>query len=386
MKKVWITGLILAGALRADTQPVELMQKMRQAYSRTHDVHIVVSRTDEVQRGARSAQTAAEFDFAERTGGSYAVRFKQNDLEAIAVSDGTRTWKANPKKREWSEIEAAGVSPAASEDASDIVRPHDLHGIAEDMLLTRYLAIAKLAESSEVVKEENYKLGKQKTRCVVVRAKVAGSTHELWIDPETGFVLQHVQLSVSSVDGAEERVKITTKVKLFETDAAATDQSFHFEPESSWKQVDMLVLPGEQQMALIGLRAGNFKMKSLEGEAVELSTLRGKVVVLDFWATWCPPCRRELPSIERLRNEFTDQVQFLGVNDEDAATVKSFLHKNGYALPVLMDQRRSVHLQYGVEAIPTVLIIDRDGVIRKHFVGSRSEAALRAAIAEVARR
>src|SRR4051794_14543357 len=195
MKKVWIAGLIFATVLCAHTEPADLMQKVKQAYSRTHDVHIIVGRTDEVQRGARSAQTTAEFDFAERTGGSYAVRFKQNDFEAIAVSDGTRTWKANPKKREWSEIEAAGVSLAPSEDATDIARPRDLHGIAEDMLLTRYLAIAKLAESSEVVKEENYKLGKQKTRCVVLRTKVAGSAHELWIDPDTGFVLQHVQIS-----------------------------------------------------------------------------------------------------------------------------------------------------------------------------------------------
>jgi thiol-disulfide isomerase/thioredoxin len=108
-------------------------------------------------------------------------------------------------------------------------------------------------------------------------------------------------------------------------------------------------------------------------------------VVLDFWATWCPPCREELPSIEKLRVEFADQVTFLGVDDEEGSTIKSFLNKHKYELTVLMDQKRAIHRQYGVEAIPTVLIVDKNGVIRSHFIGSRSPEILRSAILDAAR-
>jgi thiol-disulfide isomerase/thioredoxin len=132
-----------------------------------------------------------------------------------------------------------------------------------------------------------------------------------------------------------------------------------------------------------GSRAGNFALKTLEGEPVMLDQTRGKVVVLDFWATWCPPCRKELPSIEKLRAEFGDRVQFYGVNDEEAGTVKEFVRKNHYQLTVLLDGKREVHRNYGVSAIPTLLVIDKSGVIREHFIGSRDETTLRKAIQSV---
>ena len=145
----------------------------------------------------------------------------------------------------------------------------------------------------------------------------------------------------------------------------------------------MLLLPGEEHMMLTGTRAASFALKTLEGEPVALEQTRGKVVVLDFWATWCPPCREELPYIEKLREEFSGQVQFYGVNNEDSGTVKNFLKSHKYELPVLMDAKRQVDRQYGISAIPTMFIIDKQGVIRQHFIGSRSEAKLRQAIQAV---
>src|ERR1700734_3224041 len=133
-------------------------------------------------------------------------------------------------------------------------------------------------------------------------------------------------------------------------------------------------------MMLTGSRASSFALKTLDGDPVALAQTRGQVVVLDFWATWCPPCRAELPSIEKLRTEFAGHVQFFGVNDEDSGIVKNFLKKNSYELTVLMDGKREVHRQYGVSAIPTMFIIDKQGVIREHLIGSRSEAKLRQAL------
>ena len=87
--------------------------------------------------------------------------------------------------------------------------------------------------------------------------------------------------------------------------------------------------------------------------------------------------------VEKLRAEFGDAVQFYGVDDEDASTVKKFVKDKNLHMPVLLDYRREVHVRYGVRAIPTLLIIGPDGVIRQHFIGSRSEPALRQAIRTV---
>ncbi|MGA2435556.1 MAG: TlpA disulfide reductase family protein [Bryobacteraceae bacterium] len=173
------------------------------------------------------------------------------------------------------------------------------------------------------------------------------------------------------------------KALAAEIDRPVEDSRFRFEPGNGWSEVEMLVLPGEEAMMLTGSRAANFSLETLDGEPVSLDQTRGKVVVLDFWATWCPPCRAELPSIEKLRAEFADRVQFYGVNEEDSGSVKDFIRKKHYELPILMDGKRQVHRQYGISAFPTLLIIDRQGVIRQHFIGSRSEAALRKAIKSV---
>jgi len=200
--------------------------------------------------------------------------------------------------------------------------------------------------------------------------------YQLWIDKQRFLVLQSKR--AFKLKGASGETKI--KMTALEVNPDIPETRFRFEPAKGWSEVDMLVLPGEEHMVLTGSRAANFSLKTMDGESVALDQARGKVVVLDFWATWCPPCRKELPSIEKLRAEFGERVLFLGINDEDSSIVKGFIRKNGYEMSVLMDGRRQVHRQYGVSSIPTLLVIDKQGVIRQHFIGSRDEATLRKAI------
>jgi peroxiredoxin len=154
---------------------------------------------------------------------------------------------------------------------------------------------------------------------------------------------------------------------------------FTFNPPANARPVDELNLPGRP--AFIGRPATEFTLKNVDGEPVSLSAFRGKIVVLDFWATWCPPCRRELPTIDKLASELRDKdVIFLGINDEGAATVKSFNKKHEYTFTTLEDTHGKVHHAYDARAIPSVFVIGRDGIIKKHFVGSREEPELLAAI------
>jgi len=92
---------------------------------------------------------------------------------------------------------------------------------------------------------------------------------------------------------------------------------FEFQPSNGSREVAEVSLPGERQVSLVGERAADFTLKALTGEPVHLADLRGKIVMLDFWATWCQPCRHELPTIEGLSRKYKEKnVVVLGINVE----------------------------------------------------------------------
>jgi len=116
----------------------------------------------------------------------------------------------------------------------------------------------------------------------------------------------------------------------------------------------------------------DFTLPLLDGGNASLSSYKGKVVVLNFWATWCPPCREEMPSMDILYKRFKDQgLEILAVDiGENLNTVRQFIQKNKYSFPVLLDTTRQTSAIYGVEAIPTSFIIDREGKIIGRLIGS----------------
>lgn len=123
--------------------------------------------------------------------------------------------------------------------------------------------------------------------------------------------------------------------------------------------------------AAVGDRAPDFQLQDLEGNEVSLSSLRGSPILLNFWATWCPPCRLEMPFIQEVYQEWTDKGLVILAIDmgESAATVRDFMQNNNYTIPVLLDTRRVVSQKYNVTAIPTTFFIDRNGVIQDKLIG-----------------
>jgi cytochrome c biogenesis protein CcmG/thiol:disulfide interchange protein DsbE len=115
-----------------------------------------------------------------------------------------------------------------------------------------------------------------------------------------------------------------------------------------------------------------FTLADLNGKPVSLSDFRGKVVVLDFWATWCPPCRAEIPDFIDLQKEYGSQgVQIVGIALDEPEKVLAFARQNGMNYPVLLGSDE-VSMKYGgIEGIPTTFIIDRDGKIVNRFEGFR---------------
>jgi peroxiredoxin len=127
----------------------------------------------------------------------------------------------------------------------------------------------------------------------------------------------------------------------------------------------------------------DFTLKDVDsGEKVRLMDLRGKVVLLDFWATWCGPCRRELPTVEKLHRELKDKgLVVLTINDESPAKARSFVHGKKYTFPVLDDSKREVHARYHVHAIPTLVVFDKKGKMVSYSTGTKGEESLRRLLA-----
>jgi len=125
--------------------------------------------------------------------------------------------------------------------------------------------------------------------------------------------------------------------------------------------------------------APDFRLESLDGQVVSLSGLRGGPVMLNFWATWCGPCRAEMPYIQEVfeDKDWTDQgLVILAINvGEQPPEVKKFMEDNGLSFPVLLDTDTSVAENYGIRAIPTTLFIDKDGIIKDRKIGPFSNKA-----------
>src|SRR5262249_40852868 len=106
----------------------------------------------------------------------------------------------------------------------------------------------------------------------------------------------------------------------------------------------------------------NFTLTDLHGKSWTLRDLRGKVTLVNFWATWCPPCRKEMPDMEELFQEFKDRgLVILAISDEEADKVNPFIADHKYSYPILLDPGRKVNDTFVVEGIPKSFLYDRDG-------------------------
>jgi TonB family protein len=247
--------------------------------------------------------------------------------------------------------------------------------------------------------EEEIAIQGGKRPCHVVEAEYAGSPAmsaskqkaKLWIDKATHLVLK-AELSQRQEKSpfANGPVDMST---IFVVDSVkvgepASEALFKFIPPKDAREADDLFRPaGAQKSDLVGQGAPDFTVRDLEGREVQLSRLRGKAVLLDFWATWCAPCRAEMPDLENIRKESKDTV-VLGINvGEDVDTVRKFVSGNHISFPILLGGNERVVQDYHVDAYPTVVVIDKDGTVRSRHTGygPGEDLRLRAALQEAQR-
>ncbi len=127
----------------------------------------------------------------------------------------------------------------------------------------------------------------------------------------------------------------------------------------------------------------DFTLTDLQGKSWTLKKLHGKVVVVNFWATWCPPCRKEMPDLDSLYLQFKDKgLIILAISDEPAARVSPFIAANNIHYPVLLDPDQSVHRMFQVQGIPKSFVYDRDGKLVTQSIDMRTRSQFLSMLAE----
>jgi cytochrome c biogenesis protein CcmG, thiol:disulfide interchange protein DsbE len=143
-------------------------------------------------------------------------------------------------------------------------------------------------------------------------------------------------------------------------------------------------IPAPQQ----GFLAPDFELKTTTGETIKLSNLRGQAVLVNLWATWCPPCRAEMPAIEKIYNEYKDKgLVILAVNmtyQDTFSNIAPFVDEYGLTFPILLDKTGSVGPAYQLRSLPSSFFIGRDGIISEVVIGGpMAEALLRTRVEQI---
>jgi cytochrome c biogenesis protein CcmG/thiol:disulfide interchange protein DsbE len=311
-------------------------------------------------------------------------------MSYVNVSDGSKTWVYLPQSRQYTVKDAAPLTPAGS-SAGEIG-----NAMAIGTPIQRYLTLGQGLLSARVAGEATVDAGGRSVPCTLIEAQYATpdstrlelSPNTFWIDPKRGLVVRDsLQVKVSQgPNGGPVTMATVTTFQRLDVDQPFPDTMFTFHAPEGAAQVDEFSQPGmtEPKSPLVGKPALDFTLTDVTGRKQRLSALKGKVVLLDFWATWCGPCRREMPTIVKLHKELSPKgLAIVAVNvGEPHETVNAFLKKNMVSIPVWLDLDTQVSSKYGANSIPTLVVIDRTGKVTAYKVGMRDEATLRALLDE----
>ncbi len=210
----------------------------------------------------------------------------------------------------------------------------------------------------------------------------------VWIDQETGLVsglraevdltaLKDSPFAESLPSGYVLDYKVdyvsineALPADMFVFDTEGLVQAADFEELAEYLQAEQMLM---DEVSLLGELAPDFELTLLDGSVFQLSEKRGKVVVIDFWATWCPPCVESLPYLQRMYSELADDdLIFVGISLDQARAegqVRNMVERKGITYLIGIDGESEIAMNYAVTAVPMLLVIDQEGVVRDQKVG-----------------
>ncbi|MGC3972716.1 MAG: redoxin domain-containing protein [Pirellulales bacterium] len=325
-------------------------------------------------------QAGAEVNAEKET---YRVAFERPDRFAVRltggtaytiVNDGKQLYQFNSEKK----VYTLGEPLKSLEDLAKslvLTRTHSQQGlsIVADALAGMPLdKILEQFESIAYVGSEDAGGRKQQH----LRAANDGVHYDFWFDADKPFALRRVQPNVMEIaakngkefpPGIELKLAVTFDQVTY--DAAVPAEAFDIKPPTDAVQLDEIDDPLGK--SLVGKPAPSFEAPLLDGGTFKLADYKGKIVVLDFWATWCPPCVAGLPKLVEYTDKLKDAgVVFFPINiNEEPSIIKEFLAAKELKTAVVLEQGQDILKAYKVEPVPQTVFIDREGVVQIVHIG-----------------
>lgn len=327
-------------------------------------------------------------------------RFAIESDWARVVSDGRSLWISQPYMEQY-------LERPAPRDTAELARVLGEHGL-ETLGVSPLFAVLRGPEQPPLLLRSIVELAGARREPrhdrpgvrVFVRTNIAEAgapaqvvAASLWFDDEDGLMREYAQdrtaIAAESWTMSDEpdpergRLVSMLNVRSFRdvrVNHPLDEALFTFKPDEGQRRVEAFEPPTYEepdQVGMLGLPAPDFTTTDLEGRAFKLADLKGKVVLLDFWATWCAPCVKGLPAMQQLADRFADRgVSVVGVNS-DANTaprrIADFLTRREISLPQALDPKGEIGRLYNVRGIPHLVLIDPEGVVQRVQVGFSPE-------------
>ena len=357
-----------------DADAKKLVDEMTSAYADLKSLQLAGTVKADFQAAGQNQTQETKFTGAYK---SPAMFVHESPEQVKVVSNGKELYLYNVKENKYLKLDA----PPAKVEIAQL--PPPLPGLLQQQDISLLMALTKNPASflqgdgvtpatgpAETIDGKSYP---------VLAMKGEGPTVMLALDPETHLVRRMtVDLADSMKKQGVPDVKKAMVVMDYETSkpgADVADAMFTFNPPAGATEFKPQA-QGEQApdpaAELEGKPAPSFTLDTLDGKAVKLEDLKGSVVVLDFWATWCPPCREGLPHVDKAYQDMKGQgLKAFAVNvREDKPKVQGFVDQTKLGLPVLLDADGKVSEAYLANAIPETVIIGKDGKVAKVLVGT----------------
>jgi len=330
--------------------------------------------TDDIQRDWHEDA----FTIAKMPGKRYHFDIRRVDMWDVVVSNGNTEWDFQPRRNEYVQRPTPDLTRTSS-GPDDKIRARASQ-YAQNYL--EDLAGDKIA-SAEFLPDEEITLGSERVSCRVVRANLLLSEDTArdrpvqvtyWIENERGLVRKQSIESFITESQLEplrrvRSITITSYTKM-DVHGPPPDKLFRFTPPTTAKQVSRLFL-NMRAVDLTGLPAPALKLKTFDGRAFDAESLKGHLVLVDFWASWCVPCIQQMPSIAALNKKYSKLgLVVIGVNSmDDVKDASEFLRKHDYGWINLRDVNGETAKAWMLDGVPLVALIDSGGKIVYYHTG-----------------
>jgi len=354
---VWLVLILPCLAPAASPSAQEILTRTAAIYKnlRSYQFRVIVQTVQ--------GPNISERHFTESGAGPGRYRVQNDDpLGELRVGDGKAEWVFNPAAREYVKTTATAGTATTIGDFGQI----DQHVTGASIAREELFAVDGKPKPIYVV---------DVTRDQWPKGALAGAGHAMYRMDKSTFAVYKVIYYASRAT----EIVLYSPVKW---DQPVPESLFTFTPPASARKVSAAATPEVRSSPIAGAEAPDFTLPDAGGHSVHLRDLRGKVLVVDFWATWCPPCRAQMPILQRMQTELASKgLVVLGLDiGEDAETVSAFAKRQSYTFALLLGAEPDVSAKYYVEAYPTTFVVDRRGRIAYRELGGNSPEKLRSAV------